>query len=67
MDRRVLARIDDELDSSEVAELRFLCRDIISKRKLEGVSNEHNITHAVACELISLLFFQSVDTFSDLV
>uniref|UniRef100_A0A3Q3WWP2 Caspase-8 n=1 Tax=Mola mola TaxID=94237 RepID=A0A3Q3WWP2_MOLML len=37
MDLRALARIDDELDSNEVAALCFLCRDTISKKNLEGV------------------------------
>lgn len=55
MDLRALARIDDELDSNEVAALCFLCRDTISKKNLEGVSNEHNVPHTVACELVSIL------------
>lgn len=38
MDRRTLSRIDEELDSSEVAALCFLCRDAVNKKRLEGVS-----------------------------
>lgn len=38
MDRLTLSRIDDELDSSEVAALCFLCRDTVNKKHLEGVS-----------------------------
>lgn len=37
MDRLTLSRIDDELDSSEVAALRFLCCDVVKRKRLEGV------------------------------
>lgn len=37
MDRLTLSRIDEELDSTEVAELCFLCRDVISGKRLEGI------------------------------
>ncbi|XP_076601082.1 caspase-8 [Chaetodon auriga] len=39
MDRRMLSHIDEELDSSEVAALRFLCRDVINRKRLEGVKD----------------------------
>uniref|UniRef100_A0A3Q1FMT9 Caspase-8 n=1 Tax=Acanthochromis polyacanthus TaxID=80966 RepID=A0A3Q1FMT9_9TELE len=39
MDRRLLSRIDEELDSSEVAGLCFLCRDVISGKRLEGIKD----------------------------
>ncbi|XP_008303542.1 caspase-8 [Stegastes partitus] len=39
MDRRILAKIDDELESTEVAELCFLCRDVISGKRLEGITD----------------------------
>lgn len=41
MDVQLLSRIDDELDSSEVAELCFLCLDAVSRKSLEGVSAAH--------------------------
>lgn len=37
MDRRTLSKIDEELESSEVAALRFLCRDVVNRRRLENV------------------------------
>uniref|UniRef100_A0A668SAS7 Caspase-8 n=1 Tax=Oreochromis aureus TaxID=47969 RepID=A0A668SAS7_OREAU len=39
MDRRTLSKIDEGLDSSEVAELCFLCRDFVSKRRLENIKD----------------------------
>uniref|UniRef100_A0AAQ6A2C2 Caspase-8 n=1 Tax=Amphiprion ocellaris TaxID=80972 RepID=A0AAQ6A2C2_AMPOC len=39
MDRRLLSRIDEELDSTEVAALCFLCRDVISGKRLEGIKD----------------------------
>lgn len=39
MDRRLLSRIDEDLDSTEVAELCFLCRDVISGKRLEGIKD----------------------------
>ncbi|CAG5896284.1 unnamed protein product, partial [Menidia menidia] len=39
MDRRTLSRIDEELDSSEVAELCFLCSDVVNRRRLEGITD----------------------------
>ena len=43
MDRRTLSRIDEELDSSEVAELCFLCSDVINRKRLEGVSATYQL------------------------
>ena len=43
MDRLKLLRIDEELDSSEVAALCFLCLDVVNKKRLEGVSTTHLI------------------------
>ncbi|XP_032386784.1 caspase-8 [Etheostoma spectabile] len=37
MDRFKLSRIDEELGSSEVAALCFLCRDVINRKRLEGI------------------------------
>ncbi|XP_026170395.1 caspase-8 [Mastacembelus armatus] len=37
MDRLTLSRIDDQLDSTDVASLCFLCRDVINRKRLEGV------------------------------
>ncbi|XP_070830541.1 caspase-8 isoform X2 [Chaetodon trifascialis] len=39
MDRRTLSHIDEELDSSEVAALCFLCRDVVNRKRLEGVKD----------------------------
>lgn len=44
MDLQLLSRIGDELESSEVAALCFLCREVISQRKLEGVSTAYTVT-----------------------
>uniref|UniRef100_A0A4W6CB12 Caspase-8 n=1 Tax=Lates calcarifer TaxID=8187 RepID=A0A4W6CB12_LATCA len=38
MDRLKLSRIDEELESSEVAALCFLCCDVVSRKRLERVS-----------------------------
>ncbi|XP_028986885.1 caspase-8 [Betta splendens] len=43
MNRIKLSRIDEELGSSEVAELCFLCRDVISKKRLEGVRDAKDL------------------------
>ncbi|XP_039999900.1 caspase-8 isoform X2 [Xiphias gladius] len=37
MDRLKLSRIDEELESSEVAALCFLCRDVVNRKRLEGL------------------------------
>ncbi|GLD51371.1 caspase-8-like isoform X1 [Lates japonicus] len=37
MDRLKLSRIDEELESSEVAALCFLCCDVVSRKRLEGI------------------------------
>lgn len=37
MDRLTLSRIHEELESSEVAALCFLCRDVVNRRRLENV------------------------------
>lgn len=37
MDRMTLLQIDEELGSSEVAALCFLCRDVVNRKRLEGV------------------------------
>ncbi|XP_040911806.1 caspase-8 isoform X2 [Toxotes jaculatrix] len=39
MDRLKLSRIDEELESSEVAALCFLCRDVVNRKRLEGVGD----------------------------
>lgn len=44
MDLQLLSRIDDELDSEDVAELCFLCRDAVSRKSLEGVSTAYTVT-----------------------
>uniref|UniRef100_A0A3Q4HIH9 Caspase-8-like n=1 Tax=Neolamprologus brichardi TaxID=32507 RepID=A0A3Q4HIH9_NEOBR len=40
MDRLTLSHIDEGLGSSEVAELCFLCRDVVTRRRLENVSTD---------------------------
>lgn len=37
MDRLLLSSIDEELESSEVAALCFLCSDVVNRKRLEGV------------------------------
>lgn len=44
MDLQLLSRIDDALDSLEVAALCFLCRDTVSRKSLEGVSIAYIVT-----------------------
>uniref|UniRef100_A0A3B4B880 Caspase-8 n=1 Tax=Periophthalmus magnuspinnatus TaxID=409849 RepID=A0A3B4B880_9GOBI len=39
MDRLTLSKIDEELESSEVAALRFLCRDVVNRKRLENVTD----------------------------
>nr|XP_057924755.1 caspase-8 isoform X2 [Doryrhamphus excisus] len=43
MEVHTLMRISDELDSSEVAGLCFLCRDVVSKKDLEGISDAKDV------------------------
>nr|XP_046215266.1 caspase-8 isoform X2 [Oncorhynchus gorbuscha] len=43
MDLRLLSRIDEELDSSEVAALCFLCRDVLNRKRLETVADGHGL------------------------
>lgn len=52
MDLTLLSQIDDKLESSEVAALCFLCRDVVSIKSLEGVSSLcqtclRNFTHII--------------------
>lgn len=39
MDRLKLSRIDEQLESSEVAALCFLCRDVVNRKRLEGITD----------------------------
>ncbi|XP_010773156.1 caspase-8 [Notothenia coriiceps] len=39
MDRLTLSHIDEQLESSEVAALCFLCRDVVNIRRLEGIAD----------------------------
>ncbi|XP_061588995.1 caspase-8-like [Cololabis saira] len=39
MDRLTLSHIDEQLDSSNVAELCFLCSDVINRKRLEGIED----------------------------
>uniref|UniRef100_A0A8C4IGW0 Caspase-8 n=1 Tax=Dicentrarchus labrax TaxID=13489 RepID=A0A8C4IGW0_DICLA len=39
MDRLTLAHIDEELESSEVDALRFLCQGLVKRKRLEGVKD----------------------------
>uniref|UniRef100_UPI003AAA5EF2 caspase-8 n=1 Tax=Centroberyx gerrardi TaxID=166262 RepID=UPI003AAA5EF2 len=39
MDLLKLSRIDDELESSEVAALCFLCRDVLNRKRLETIKD----------------------------
>ncbi|XP_073347167.1 caspase-8 [Pagrus major] len=43
MDRFTLSRIDDDLESSEVAALCFLCRDVIHRKRLEGIEDARDL------------------------
>lgn len=43
MDRVKLSRIDEELESIEVAELCFLCRDVVQKKRLEAVRDAKDL------------------------
>uniref|UniRef100_A0A3Q0RJW5 Caspase-8 n=1 Tax=Amphilophus citrinellus TaxID=61819 RepID=A0A3Q0RJW5_AMPCI len=43
MDRLTLSRIDEDLDSSEVAELCFLCRDVVPRKRLEGIKDAREL------------------------
>ncbi|XP_060940389.1 caspase-8 [Limanda limanda] len=43
MDRLKLLRIDEELDSSEVAALCFLCLDVVNKKRLEGIKDARQL------------------------
>ncbi|XP_071348720.1 caspase-8 [Trachinotus anak] len=43
MDRLKLSRIDEELDSSEVAALRFLCLGIVNRKRLEGIRDARGL------------------------
>lgn len=43
MDRVKLSRIDEELDSSEVAALCFLCRELVNKKRLEKVHDAKDL------------------------
>lgn len=44
MDLKLLSRIDDELESSEVAALCFLCLDVVKRKSLEKVSIGFTVT-----------------------
>ncbi|KAM4557729.1 caspase-8 [Fundulus diaphanus] len=39
MDRLLLSQIDEELASAEVAELCFLCSDVLNRKRLEGIKD----------------------------
>uniref|UniRef100_A0A3Q2PV92 Caspase-8 n=1 Tax=Fundulus heteroclitus TaxID=8078 RepID=A0A3Q2PV92_FUNHE len=39
MDRLLLSQIDEELASVEVAELCFLCSDVLNRKRLEGIKD----------------------------
>ncbi|KAM7401188.1 hypothetical protein PAMA_005399 [Pampus argenteus] len=43
MDRRTLALIDEDLDSSEVEELCFLCQDVVKRKGLEGIKDAREL------------------------
>lgn len=43
MDRLKLSRIDEDLESSEVASLCFLCRDVLARKRLEGINNARDL------------------------
>ncbi|XP_029970639.1 caspase-8 [Salarias fasciatus] len=43
MDRLLLSRIDEQLDSSEVAALRFLCLDFVNRKRLEGIGDAKDL------------------------
>ncbi|XP_064849310.1 caspase-8 isoform X2 [Oncorhynchus masou masou] len=43
MDLCLLSHIDEELDSSEVAALCFLCRDVLNRKRLETVADGRDL------------------------
>lgn len=43
MDRLTLSHIDEGLGSSEVAELCFLCRDVVTRRRLENIKDAKDL------------------------
>ncbi|XP_063317621.1 caspase-8-like isoform X3 [Pelmatolapia mariae] len=43
MDRLTLSHIDEGLDSSEVADLCFLCRDVVTRRRLENIKDAKDL------------------------
>lgn len=55
MDLQLLLQIDEELDSSEVAAICFLCRDFVSAKQMEGVSTTD------ICNSVKLSWENSLD------
>ena len=49
--RRVLQDIDDELTTSEIDSLKFLCRDFIPEAKLEQKTRAIEIIHSLEDQL----------------
>lgn len=43
MDRLLLSRLDEKLDSSEVAALCFLCLDFVNRKRLEGIRDAKDL------------------------
>ncbi|CAK6952078.1 caspase-8 [Scomber scombrus] len=43
MDRLMLSRIDEELESSEVAALCFLCLDVVNRKRLHGIRDAKDL------------------------
>lgn len=43
MDRSLLSRIDEQLDSTDVAELCFLCSDNVSRKRLQGIKDAKDL------------------------
>ncbi|XP_033960677.1 caspase-8 [Pseudochaenichthys georgianus] len=66
MDRLMLSHIDEQLESSEVAALRFLCRDVVNIRRLEGIADAKRLfvrleeqglleDHSFLCQLLQTI------------
>lgn len=59
MDRLTLSRIDEELESEEVAALCFLCRDVVNKKRLEGVKDAKDLFSRLEEKCLDNPFFLS--------
>lgn len=65
MDRLTLSRIDEQLDSSEVAALCFLCQDVVNRKRLAGVSTTYSVVLPLdlSCHLPNFHFLSLSQTY----